>query len=85
MLFFVDARLVPGVDIEPHLDEEVAAVKKLVAEGFIERLFRREDGTGAYLVVEADSLELAQRTLDALPFPVRGLMTMRVEPVERLY
>jgi muconolactone delta-isomerase len=84
MLFFVDARIVPGVDIEPHLEEEVAAVRALRDRGFIEQLFRREDGTGAYLVVDADSLEAAQETVDGLPFPVRGLMTMRVERIERL-
>ena len=85
MLFFVDARIVPGADIEPHLEEEVAAVKELVEQGFIERLYRREDETGAYLIVNAESTEVAQQILDALPFPQRGLMEMHVEPVEHLY
>jgi hypothetical protein len=85
VLFFVDARIVPGADIEPHLEDEVAAVKVLVDRGFVTELFRREDGTGAYLLVDADSAAVAQATLDALPFPQRGLMEMRVEPVERLY
>jgi hypothetical protein len=84
MLFFVDARILPGVDIEPHLADEIAAVKDLRAQGFIEQLFRRDDGAGAYLLVEAGSAKIAQETLDGLPFPRHGLMTMRVEPVERL-
>jgi muconolactone delta-isomerase len=85
MLFFVDARIEDGADIEPLLQAEVAAVKVLHTEGFIERLWRREDGTGAYLIVTADSLESAQSRLDALPFPENGLMKMQVEPVELLY
>lgn len=84
MLFFVDARIPPGADIAPHLEEEKAAVRELRDRGFVEQLFRREDGTGAYLIVNAGSAEEAQRTMDGLPFPRLGLMTMRVEAIERL-
>jgi hypothetical protein len=84
MLFHVDARIVEGADIQPHVAEEVEAVAALRHEGFIEELLRREDGTGAYLVVKDDSIESAQQRMDALPFPKLGLMTMHLEHVERL-
>jgi hypothetical protein len=54
------------------------------ADGFIEQLFRRLDDTGAWLIVEAESEDDAQRRLDALPFPQAGLMTMTLSSCERL-
>lgn len=84
MLFVVDARILPGADIAPHLEAEKAAVAELRREGFIEQLFRRLDDTGAWLVVEAPDAEEAQRRLDELPFVVNGVMRMALSPSERL-
>jgi hypothetical protein len=84
MLFLVDARIVPGSDIAPLLEAEKAGVAEMRAEGFIEQLFRRLDDTGAWLIVEAESEDDAQRRLDALPFPQAGLMTMTLSSCERL-
>jgi len=84
MLFLVDARILPGADIAPHLEEEKREVGKLREAGFIEQLMRRLDDTGAWLVVSDDTAESAQRRLDALPFVVHGVMTMTMSAVERL-
>jgi len=84
VLFHVDARIPEGVDITPLLADEVAAVAELRRIGFIEQLFRRPDGSGAYLIVESDSEATAQDTLDALPFPRAGLMVMHVTAIERM-
>ena len=84
MLFVVDARVRDGADIRPLLEDEIKAVEALRAEGFIEQLFRRVDGSGAWLVVEAPSADEARRRLDALPFVVGGVMTMALSQSERL-
>jgi muconolactone delta-isomerase len=84
VLFHVDARIPDGADIAPLLEAEIAAVAELRRIGFVTHLWRRPDGTGAYLVVEADGEESAQATLDALPFPTNGLMVMHVTPIEAL-
>jgi hypothetical protein len=84
MLFLVDARIVPGSDIAPLLEEEKREVAKLREAGFIEQLMRRLDDTGAWLVVSDDTAESAQRRLDALPFVRAGVMTMQLSGVERL-
>ena len=83
MLFHVDARIPAGSDIQPLLAAEVKAVAELRDAGFIEQIFRRPDGSGAYLVVESDSAATAQATLDWLPFPRAGLMTMHITEIER--
>lgn len=82
MLFFVDARIQPGADIAPLLQLEIEGVEAMRREGFIKLLLRRQDGTGAYLLVEDSSRDRAQGRLDALPFPSDGLMEMRLEPVD---
>ena len=84
MLFVVDARISDGADIQPLLADEIKAVESLRADGFIQQLFRRLDGTGAWLVVEAPSADEARHRLDALPFVVGDVMTMALSPSERL-
>ena len=82
MRFHVDARLVPDSDIAPWLADEQRRIRELHDEGFIELLFRRTDGTGAWLVVNADNEGSAARRLDTLPFVAEGIMTMELSPVE---
>jgi hypothetical protein len=84
VFFFVDAEIQPGADIEPYLEQELAAVNEMRESGFIQLLLRRPDGSGAFLLVEESSIERAQERLDALPFPQQGLMVMHVQPVDRL-
>jgi muconolactone delta-isomerase len=82
MRFHVDARVVPGADIEPRLADEQRRVKELYEEGFIEHLFRRTDGTGAWLIVSDEDEASAQRRLATLPFVEIGIMTMHLSDVE---
>ena len=85
MLFHVDARLAAGADPQPRLRDEQVRIRELHEEGVIEQLWRRTDGTGAWLLVRADDEAAALRCLDTLPFVEIGIMTMHlgaVEPVD---
>ncbi|MBL5974731.1 MAG: hypothetical protein D3X82_13465 [Candidatus Leucobacter sulfamidivorax] len=82
MQFFGDARIAPGADPDPYLQDEILAVDELMRSGFITQLFRRLDGTGAVLLIEAESLESAEGTLAGLPFVRHGVMNIPVTPVE---
>jgi muconolactone delta-isomerase len=84
MRFFVDARFTPGADPEPRMEDEKRRVRELRDEGFIEQLFRRLDGTGAYLVVTEDSADAVHARLDTLPFVEIGIMRMQVDEIETL-
>jgi hypothetical protein len=84
MLFFGDALIVPGSDVGPYLEAEKQRVAELRDEGFITQLFRRCDGTGVVLILEADSAAAAHERLAALPFVQRGLMTIPVTELEQL-
>jgi hypothetical protein len=80
--FHVDARLVPGANIEPRLADEQRRVKELHEAGFIEQLDRRTDGTGAWLIVSDEDEASAQRQLATLPFVEIGIMTMELSAIE---
>jgi hypothetical protein len=82
MQLFGDARILPGADPEPHLRDEILAVDRLMERGFITRLFRRLDGSGAILIIESESVEAAERTLADLPFVRHGVMRIPVSPIE---
>jgi hypothetical protein len=84
MIFFGDARITPGVDIGPHLEDEKRRVAELRDEGFIEQLFRRTDGSGALLILNDESAEAATARLDTLPFVQLGLMSIPVTEIEPL-
>ena len=84
MQFLVDARLVPGADIQPRLIDEQRRIKELYEEGSIEQLFRRTDGTGAWLIVRSEDEAAAHRKLNTLPFVEIGIMTMHLSAVEAL-
>jgi hypothetical protein len=84
MKFHVDARLVPGADIQPRLADEQRRIRELYDDGFIEQLFRREDATGAWLIVSADDEDSANLQLDTLPFVEIGIMTMELSAIEPL-
>jgi hypothetical protein len=82
MKFHVDARLVPGADIQPQLAAEQQRIRELYAAGFIEQLARRTDGTGAWLVVDDTDAAAAQDRLATLPFVEVGIMTMELSAIE---
>lgn len=82
MQLFGDARILPGADPEPYMNDEILAVDRLMESGFITQLFRHLDGTGAILVIESESIEAAERTLADLPFVRSGVMRIPVSPIE---
>jgi hypothetical protein len=84
MHFFGDARITPGSDIGPHLEDEKRRVAELRSEGFIEQIFRRTDGTGAVLILNDESAESATAQLDSLPFVQLGLMKIPITEIEAL-
>ena len=82
MQLFGDARILPGADPEPYMQDEIRAVDRLMESGFITQLFRHLDGTGAILIIESDSIDAAERTLAELPFVKYGVMEIPVSPIE---
>lgn len=84
MRFLVDARFTPGSDPEPRMEDERTRVRELREEGLIEQLFRRIDGTGAYLVVGEESEDAARLRLETLPFVEDGTMSLTIEEIETL-
>lgn len=80
--YLVDARLREGADPAPRLADEQRRIRELHDAGVIEQLFRRVDGTGAWLVVSADNEADAHEHLGTLPFVEIGIMTMHPGEVE---
>jgi hypothetical protein len=80
--FLVDARLVAGADVAPFLAAEQRRIRELHDAGFIELLYRRIDGTGAWLIVTERDEESAERQLDTLPFVEVGIMTMQLSEID---
>jgi muconolactone delta-isomerase len=66
--------------VPPLLPAERQRSAELTEEGLLLGLWLRADGTGGYLLVEAESAETALEGLETLPFMQHGLM--RVELVE---
>lgn len=85
MQFLADARLLPGADIEPHLEAEIERIEELRDDNVIEHLFRRKDGRGAYLVMNGQSAEEIQDAIDSLPFVKLGLMEIPFAETERMF
>jgi hypothetical protein len=70
--------------IGPFIDEEMKILADLKGEGVVEHAYRRSQGPGVYLIVNADDLEDAQQQLGRLPFVALGLMTLDFIPVNDL-
>jgi hypothetical protein len=62
------------------LDQEQVRTQELMHEGIVRQLLLRADGTGGYMVVDAESAEIARDRLGTLPFMKAGIM--RIELVE---
>jgi hypothetical protein len=67
-------------DLLRLLPEEQARTAELIDEGVVQQLLLRADGAGGYMVVEADSAEVARERLGTLPFMKAGIM--QIELVE---
>ncbi|WP_329535466.1 YciI family protein [Streptomyces sp. NBC_01450] len=68
----------------PHAEEEARVLRRLKADGVVLCSFRRTDKPGAFLIVEADSLDSARERLDQLPYVANGLLTFEFIEVDRL-
>lgn len=58
----------------PRQEEEFAHVQSLRDEGLILQTLKRNDDSGAYLVVEAPTEEHAHARLSTIPFAEEGLL-----------
>ncbi|MDT0469264.1 YciI family protein [Streptomyces gibsoniae] len=67
-----------------HSEEEARVLRELKADGIVLSAFRRHDGPGAFLVVEADSLQDAEAELGRLPYVANGLLTFDYVEISRL-
>jgi muconolactone delta-isomerase len=66
-------------------EAEEAALADMVADGFIVQIYRRDDGRGAYSIVEAPSAADARRRLDTLPFVRQQAISIEIIPVTARY
>ncbi|MFF7472859.1 YciI family protein [Streptomyces sp. NPDC008092] len=72
----------PG-GLAAHAEGEARVLRELKADGVVLAAFRRDDGPGAFLVVEADSLQDARNKLGRLPYAAHGLLTFEYVEVSR--
>jgi hypothetical protein len=84
MRFCVDARFTPDADPAPSMAAEIVRVAEMRASGFIELIYRRLDGTGAYLIVIEENLDAALAQLSSLPFVAESTMSVSIDPIEQL-
>jgi hypothetical protein len=70
--------------IGPYIDEEMKILADLQGEGVVEHAYRRSQGPGVFLIVNASDLEDAQRQLGRLPFVALGLLTFDLTPINEM-
>jgi hypothetical protein len=61
-------------EIPRLLAQEQARTGELMDEGVVQQLLLRADGAGGYMVVDAESAEVARDRLSTLPFMKAGVM-----------
>jgi hypothetical protein len=74
MKFLVVMKLAPGADLAPHLDEEGAAVQRLLDEGGLDEVWGLADRSGAVVVVNGEDEGAARARLESLPLVRHGLL-----------
>ena len=57
----------PAAEVMALFPAEQARVAQLMAQGILENLFVAADFSKAWLVLESESLDMAQQTLESLP------------------
>jgi hypothetical protein len=82
--FLVTGAISDPTKIGPYIDEEMKILADLKGEGVVEHSYRRSQGPGVFLMVNAGDLGDAQRQLGRLPFVALGLMTLEFTPVNEL-
>jgi muconolactone delta-isomerase len=67
-------------DIPRLLAQEQARTGELIDDGVVQQLLLRADGAGGYMIVDAESADVAHDRLRTLPFMKAGIM--QIELVE---
>jgi muconolactone delta-isomerase len=65
-------------EIPQLLSQEQARTGELMDEGVVRQLLLRADGAGGYMVVDAESAEVARDRLSTLPFMKAGVMQIEL-------
>ena len=84
MYLYVTGTVTDPGGLAPHAEGEARVLRELKADGVVLSAFRRHDRPGAFLIVEADSLQDAQQKLGRLPYAANGLLTFEYVEVSRL-
>lgn len=61
-------------EFERYLEDEAEAVRSMYIAGVIRAIWSRDDALGAVLLLEADSLQDAERLLASLPLAQRNML-----------
>jgi hypothetical protein len=72
---------VPAEAFQPLLRAEALRVWQLYQEGVFRELYFRQDVSSAVIVLECDSVEEAEATLNTLPLVKEGLIAFEILPL----
>ena len=61
-------------EFEKYLEAEAEAVRTMHIEGTVRQIWSRGDALGAVLLLEADSIEHAERLVASLPLAQRDML-----------
>jgi hypothetical protein len=81
MKLLVFSKPIPDADREPYVTEEEQTIARLCAQGIIEKIYVRSDGSGAVTVVEAPSVDEGLQMLHQLPLVANGCIAIELVPV----
>ncbi len=63
-------------------DSESQTAMRFAVEDFVREIYSIADGSGAVIIVEADSAEAAEAKLSQLPFVKAGLLSIDYIPIK---
>ena len=69
-------------DLEPHLKNEALKVHALMQKDIIREIYFRRDQSSAVLMLECDSLKMAQNVLNQLPLVKNNLIEFELIPLK---
>jgi hypothetical protein len=84
MYVHVTGTVTEPAQLAPHAEEEARVLRELKDDGIVLSAYRRHDRPGAFLLVEADSLQDARDELSRLPFAANGLVTYEYTEISPL-
>jgi muconolactone delta-isomerase len=68
-------------EFAPLLEPEAEQARRLYADGVFRQVWGRQDVPGAAALIEAGSLEEAQRHVASLPLVQRGMLETQIIPL----